>query len=61
MPNRIIKESTFTSDRIAALSDFEFRLWVGLSFAARSAKGDVIVIDSPVYRGFFGGMSLGPC
>ena len=32
---------------------------VGLSFAARSAKGDVIVIDSPVYRGFFGGMSLG--
>ena len=34
---------------------------VGLSFAARSAKGDVIVIDSPVYRGFFGGMSLGPC
>ena len=31
----------------------------GWSFAARSAKGDVIVIDSPVYRGFFGGMSLG--
>ena len=30
MPNRIIKESTFTSDRIAELSDFEFRLWVGL-------------------------------
>ena len=30
MPNRIIKESAFTSDRIAQLSDFEFRLWVGL-------------------------------
>ena len=30
MPNRIIKESAFSSERIAALSDFEFRLWVGL-------------------------------
>ena len=30
MPNRIIKESTFTSDKIAELSDFEFRLWIGL-------------------------------
>ena len=30
MPNRIIKESAFTSDKIAQLSDFEFRLWVGL-------------------------------
>ena len=30
MPNRIIKESAFTSDKIALLSDFEFRLWVGL-------------------------------
>lgn len=30
MPNRIIKESAFLSDKIAELSDFEFRLWVGL-------------------------------
>jgi len=41
MPNRIIKESTFTSDRIAALSDFEFRLWVGLITQADDAgRGD---------------------
>lgn len=30
MPNRVIKESAFTSDKISELSDFEFRLWVGL-------------------------------
>lgn len=30
MPNRIIKESICTSEKIASLSDFEFRLWVGL-------------------------------
>lgn len=30
MPNRIIKESICTSDKINSLSDFEFRLWVGL-------------------------------
>ena len=30
MPNRIIKESAFESDKVSALSDFEFRLWVGL-------------------------------
>lgn len=30
MPNRIIKESLCTSDKIAALSDFEFRLWIGM-------------------------------
>ena len=30
MPNRIIHESAFTSEKIAALTDFEFRLWVGL-------------------------------
>ena len=30
MPNRIIKESAFTSEKIASLSDFEFRLWIGL-------------------------------
>ena len=41
MPNRIIKESAFTSDRIAALTDFEFRLWVGLITQADDAgRGD---------------------
>lgn len=30
MPNRIIKESICTSDKIASLTDFEFRLWVSL-------------------------------
>ena len=41
MPNRIIKESTFLSDRIARLSDFEFRLWVGLITQADDAgRGD---------------------
>lgn len=30
MPNRIIKESLCSSEKIASLSDFEFRLWVGL-------------------------------
>ena len=30
MPNRIIKESAFSSEKVAQLSDFEFRLWVGL-------------------------------
>lgn len=41
MPNRIIKESTFTSDNVALLSDFEFRLWVGLITVADDAgRGD---------------------
>ena len=41
MPNRIIKESAFTSDKIARLSDFEFRLWVGLITQADDAgRGD---------------------
>lgn len=41
MPNRIIKESLCTSDKIAALSDFEFRLWVGLITQADDAgRGD---------------------
>ena len=41
MPNRIIKESAFTSDKIAELSDFEFRLWVGLITQADDAgRGD---------------------
>lgn len=30
MPNRILKESFLTSERIAGLSDFEFRLWTAL-------------------------------
>lgn len=30
MPNRIIKESIHESEKINALSDFEFRLWVNL-------------------------------
>lgn len=30
MPNRLIKESICSSEKIASLSDFEFRLWVGL-------------------------------
>lgn len=41
MPNRIIKESICTSEKIAALSDFEFRLWVGLITQADDAgRGD---------------------
>ena len=41
MPNRIIKESTFQSDKVASLSDFEFRLWVGLITTADDAgRGD---------------------
>ena len=30
MPNRIIKESICASEKINALTDFEFRLWIGL-------------------------------
>lgn len=41
MPNRIIKESAFTSDKVAQLTDFEFRLWVGLITQADDAgRGD---------------------
>lgn len=41
MPNRIIKESICTSEKIAALSDFEFRLWIGLITQADDAgRGD---------------------
>ena len=41
MPNRIIKESICSSEKIAALSDFEFRLWVGLITQADDAgRGD---------------------
>ena len=34
MPNRIIKESFFTDDRVASLSDFAFRVWIGLMATA---------------------------
>ena len=41
MPNRIIKESAFTSEKIADLSDFAFRLWVGLiTQADDTGRGD---------------------
>ena len=41
MPNRIIKESLCDSEKIASLSDFEFRLWVGLITQADDAgRGD---------------------
>lgn len=41
MPNRIIKESLLISDKIAALSDFEFRLWIGLIVSVDDAgRGD---------------------
>ena len=34
MPNRLIKESLCYSEKIAALSDFEFRVWIGLILQA---------------------------
>ena len=41
MPNRIIKESICDSEKLASLSDFEFRLWVGLITQADDAgRGD---------------------
>ena len=41
MPNRIIKHSAFESEKISALSDFDFRLWVGLITEADDAgRGD---------------------
>ena len=41
MPNRIIKQSAFESEKISALSDFEFRVWVGLITQADDAgRGD---------------------
>lgn len=41
MPNRIIKESLCSSEKISLLSDFEFRLWVGLITQADDAgRGD---------------------
>lgn len=41
MPNRIIKESMCSSEKIAGLTDFEFRLWIGLITQADDAgRGD---------------------
>lgn len=41
MPNRIIKESICTSDKLNELTDFQFRLWVGLLVTADDAgRGD---------------------
>lgn len=37
MPNRIIKDSICTSETVAELSDFEFRLWIGLITQADDA------------------------
>lgn len=60
MPNRIIKESFFLDDRIALLSDFEFRVWIGLmttadnygSGDARPAiiKGRLFALSSDIRR-----------
>lgn len=41
MPNRVIKESLCSSEKIASLTDFEFRLWVGLIISVDDAgRGD---------------------
>lgn len=47
MANRIIKESAFTSDSIAKLTDFQFRLWIGLitqadDYGRGDARPDII-------------------
>lgn len=41
MPNRIIKESIHTSERLNTLSDFQFRLWVSLiTYVDDYGRGD---------------------
>lgn len=41
MPNRIIKESIGTSEKIASLTDFEFRVWISLIVSADDVgRGD---------------------
>lgn len=41
MPNRVIKESLLSSEKISALTDFEFRLWVALILLVDDAgRGD---------------------
>lgn len=49
MPNRIIKESLCDSEKIAALSDFEFRLWVGLITQADDADARPAIIKGRVF------------
>lgn len=49
MPNRIIKESICTSEKISSLSDFEFRLWVGLiTMVDDAGRGDA---RAPIIKG----------
>lgn len=41
MPSRIIKETIHTSDRVNAMSDFQFRLWVSLiTYVDDYGRGD---------------------
>ena len=41
MPNRVIKESIWASEKISSLSDFEFRVWVALiTLADDAGRGD---------------------
>ena len=41
MPNRIIKESIFTSDKVSQMTDFQFRLWVNLiAYVDDYGRGD---------------------
>lgn len=34
MPNRVIKDSIHTSEKVNRMSDFQFRLWIGLIVSA---------------------------
>lgn len=41
MPNRLIKETIHTSERVNAMTDFEFRLWVSLiTYVDDYGRGD---------------------
>ena len=41
MPNRIIKDSICGSEKLNSLSDFQFRLWVGLiTYVDDYGRGD---------------------
>lgn len=49
MPNRIIKESIHTSDKVNAMSDFQFRLWVNLiTYVDDYGRGDARI---PIIKG----------
>ena len=49
MPNRIIKESIHTSDTLNELTDFQFRLWVGLlTYVDDYGRGDARL---PIIKG----------